>query len=133
MKRALSALVVTTAMSAPSILAQSAQFPDTPQGKLAAAFFSAANSADENVMARFQSANFSDGALKRRSPEQREQQNRELRETAGNLTLKSVVSSSPLELVLTAAGDKAPGLVLRISFRFTTGPTPKIDGVQISG
>jgi len=113
--------------------AQSAQFPDTPQGKLAAGFIAAVNSSDEEALATWQDANFSDAALKRRPREQRVALGRQLREQAGQLTLKEVKSASATQVVVTATGTNlAPGAVLTLSFSFTGGATPKVDGVTIS-
>ena len=67
--------------------AQTGQFPGTPQGKLAAGFFAAVNSSDEEALAAYQDANFSEAALKRRPREQRVALGKQLREQAGQLTL----------------------------------------------
>jgi len=113
--------------------AQSGQFPATPQGKLAAGFFAAVNSTDEEALAAFQDANFSEAALKRRPREQRIALGRQLREQAGQLTLKGVTASSPTQIVATATGSNLPASeVLTISFTFTGGGTPKIDAVTIN-
>jgi hypothetical protein len=111
---------------------QKAAFPDSPQGRLAAGFFAAVNGADETALMKFQEANFSEAALKRRSADERLARNRDLREMAGKLTLEEVKSASATQLVVTANGSNAPGLVLTITFSFTTGASPKIDAVQIT-
>ena len=112
---------------------QSAQFPGTPQGKLAAGFFAAVNSTDEEALGAFQDANFSEAALKRRPREQRIALGKQLREQAGTLTLKEIKSASGNQIVATATGTNlAPGAILTISFTFTGGDNPKIDGVQIT-
>ena len=116
-----------------SATAQKAQFPDTPQGKLAAGFFAAVGAPDETALARFQEANFSEAALKRRSPEERLERNRGIREQVGALSLLEVKSATETQLVVTARGANAADYVLTVTFTFTAGPAPKIDAVQISG
>jgi hypothetical protein len=116
-----------------SVTAQKTQFPDTPQGKLAAGFFAAVGAPDDSALVRFQEANFSEAALKRRSPEERLERNRTLREMAGALSLLEVKSATETQLVVTARGTNATGEVLTVTFTFTAGPAPKIDAVQISG
>ena len=113
--------------------AQSAQFPATPQGKLAAGFFAAVNSTDDEALGAFQDANFSEAALKRRPREQRIALGKELREQAGTLTLKEVKSASNSQIVVIASGSNLPpNSVLTISFTFAGNGAPKIDGVQIT-
>lgn len=132
MRRSWRSMMVMLAVLAPRLMAQEVQFPDTPQGKLAAGFFAAANATDEEAMLRFQQANFSEAALKRRSPEERLARTRQLREQAGALTLREVVSSSATQLVVLASGSALPeGLKLTVTFGFTGGDQLKIDTVQI--
>ena len=126
-------LSVAALVYAMPVAAQSAQFPGTPQGKLAAGFFAAVNSSDEEALAAFQDANFSEAALKRRPREQRVALGKQLREQAGTLTLKEIKSSSATQLVATATGSNlAPGSMITFSFTFTGNGTPKIDAVQIT-
>ena len=126
-------MMVALTVMAPRLMAQEVQFPDTPQGKLAAGFFAAANATDEEAMLKFQQANFSEAALKRRSPEERAARTRQLKEAAGVLTLREVVSSSATQIVVMASGSALPeGVRLNVTFTFTTGDPPKIDTVQVS-
>lgn len=113
--------------------AQTGQFPGTAQGKLAAGFFAAVNSSDDEALVAFQDANFSEAALKRRPRDQRIALGKQLREQAGQLTLKEIKSASANQIVATASGSNlAPGALLTISFSFTGNGAPKIDGVQIT-
>jgi len=113
--------------------AQTGQFPGTPQGKLAAGFFAAVNSSDEDALATFQDANFSEAALKRRPRDQRVALGKQLREQAGQITLKEVKSASESQIVAIASGSNLPpNAVLTFTFSFTGNGTPKIDGVQIT-
>jgi hypothetical protein len=113
--------------------AQTGQFPSTPQGKLAAGFFSAVNSSDEDALATFQDANFSEAALKRRPREQRVALGKQLREQAGQITLKQIKSASESQIIAIASGSNLPpNAVLTFTFSFTGNGTPKIDGVQIT-
>ena len=126
-------LSVAALVYALPVSAQSAQFPATAQGKLAAGFFAAVNSSDEEALGTFQDANFSEAALKRRPRDQRIALGKQLREQAGTLTLKEVKSASTSQIVVTASGSSLPpNSSLTISFTFTGGGAPKIDGVQIT-
>lgn len=126
-------LAVAALVYALPAAAQSGEFPATPQGKLAAGFFAAVNSTDEDALAAFQDANFSEAALKRRPREQRVALGRQLREQAGQLTLKQIKSATATQIVAIASGSNlAESALLTISFTFTGGDTPKIDGVTIA-
>lgn len=129
MRRALWMAVTLLAVAGPA--AAQARFPDTPQGRLAAGFFAAVGNPDERVLAQFQEANFSEAALARRSAEERMARNRQLRESAGALTLVEVVSENDRQISVTATGANAPGVTLMVTFTFTGGAAPKIDTVQI--
>jgi hypothetical protein len=131
MGRMLWTVLTTLAVTATGLAAQEARFPDTPQGKLAAGFFAAVGNPDERVLAQFQDANFSKAALERRSPEERQARNRDLRERAGALTLTDVVSESATQLTVTATGANAPGVTLMITFTFTSSTPIKIEALQI--
>lgn len=136
MRRLLAALlpVALAAGVATAAAAQEPRFPETPQGRLAAAFFAAVNSPDEGALARFQEANFSPAALQRRPAEVRLAQNRQLREDAGRLTPVEVRVVSATRLVVTATGSNTPpGLRLTVTFTFTRDDPPRIDQIQISG
>lgn len=125
-------LFLVSAVFAAPVAAQAVQFPSTAQGQLAAGFFSAVNSPDEEALVRFQEANFSEAALKRRSREQRQALARQLRDQAGSLTLEEIRSSGSNQLVAIARGANLPAnMRLTITFTFTGSPL-KIDGVQIT-
>jgi len=132
MTRTLAVLALVLGLGAGTAAAQGSGFPDTPPGRLAAAFFAAANSADEEALSRFQETNFTESALKRRSASERKALNRQLRADAGRLSLIAVQSSSATQLVARASGSATPGTTWRITFAFTAGPAPKIDSVQIT-
>jgi hypothetical protein len=113
--------------------AQAVQFPETEQGRLAAGFFQAVNSPDEEALMRYQEATFSEAALKRRSREQRQALVRQLRDQAGALTLETIRAAGASQLVVTARGaNLPPSQRLTITFNFTSGSPLKIDQVQIS-
>lgn len=134
MIRSIAALALTLSVGVGSAVAQEPKFPETPQGRLGAAFFAAANAGSEESLTRFQEANFSETALKRRSAEERKASNRQFLETAGRLKLVEVKSATASQLVVTASGSKAPGFILTITFSFTGDEAnPKIDRLQISG
>jgi hypothetical protein len=123
-------LVVTTAGSLP---AQGVKFPDTPQGRLAAGFIAAVNAPDEGALGRFQEANFSEAALKRRPTQVRLAQNRQIREDAGTLTPVEVRGSGNQLVVIVTGSNTPPGMRLTVTFTFTSGDAPKIDQLQIAG
>ena len=131
MGRMLWTVLTILTVTATGLAAQQARFPDTPQGKLAAGFFAAVGNPDERVLAQFQDANFSKAALERRSPEERQARNRDLRERAGALTLTDVVSEGATQLTVTATGANAPGVTLMITFTFTSSTPIKIEALQI--
>jgi hypothetical protein len=131
MTRAWATVLMASLVAVAPTAAQQRALPDTPEGKLVAGFLAAANASDEDALARFQEANFSEAALKRRSPEERAARNQQLREQTGGLTLVEVRSSSANQIVLVASGVNLPkDVALVITFNFTGNPR-KIDGVQI--
>lgn len=133
MTRNLRSLVLAAALVTGPAAAQSAEWPATPQGRLAAGFFTAVNAPDDETLLRFQEANFSEAALKRRTPDERAALGRQLREQAGTLSLAEVRSSSPTQLVIAARGaNLPPGMLLTVTFTFTAGASPRIDTVQIA-
>ena len=130
MRRLMTAFTLLTA-GATAAAAQDAVFPDSPQGRLAAGFLTAANAPDEEAMIRFQAANFSEDALKRRSEEQRRALTRSLREQAGRLSLVRVVSTSASRLVAEVEASNVPGSLLIMTIEFVGGDNPKINTVNL--
>ncbi len=130
MRRTLMTLTALLVLSASGLAAQT-KLPDTPQGRLTAAFLAAVNAKDEMALARFQEANFSQAALDRRPTEERLSKNRELREL-GTLTAVSVVSSSATAVTLTITASNQPGLTLTLVVSFTGGDSPKIDTISLT-
>lgn len=109
---------------------QQVQFPETPQGRLAAGFFTAVNAPDEAALAQFQESFFSQGALRRRSRDERAALNRSLREQAGRLTPVEIRSASAQQIVVAAHASSMPGVTLTVTFAFTGSP-PKIERVDV--
>jgi hypothetical protein len=131
MGRTFRTVMTAVALATTTLAAQQARFPDTPQGKLAAGFFAAVGNPDERVLSQFHEANFSKSALERRSAEERQARNRDLRERAGVLSLVQVVSESASQLSVKATGANAPGVTLLVTFTFTSGAPVKIESLQI--
>lgn len=132
MARSVMTMLVAAAIAAVPVAAQERNLPDTPEGKLVAGFIAAANSADEEALARFQEAHFSEGALKRRSPEERMARNRQLREQTGGLSVIEVRSATSSQIVVVANGVNLPkDVLLVLTFNFTGTPR-KVDGVQVT-
>jgi hypothetical protein len=119
-------------VAAAPLSGQQKALPDTPEGKLASGFLAAVNASDEEALVRFQEANFSEAALKRRTPEERAARNQQLRQQTGGLTLVEVRSASDSQIVLVASGVSLPTEVqLVVTFTFTGTPR-KIDSVMIA-
>ena len=132
MTRSLMTMLVAATIAVVPAAAQERTLPDTPEGKLVAGFIAAANAADEEALGRFQEANFSEGALKRRSPEERMARNRQLREQTGGLSVIEVRSATQDQVVVVANGVNLPKEVLLVlTFNFTGTPR-KIDAVQVT-
>ena len=132
MTRSWMTMLAAAVIAAMPAAAQQRNLPDTPEGKLVAGFLAAANSGDEEALGRFQEANFSEGALKRRSLEERMARNRQLREQTGGLSVIEVRSVSADQIVLAANGVNLPkDVLLVLTFNFAGNPR-KIDGVQIT-
>jgi hypothetical protein len=124
--------VVAMLVAASPVSGQQTELPDTPEGKLVSGFLGAVNASDEEALIRFQEANFSEAALKRRTPEERAARNQQLRQQTGGLTLVEVRSASADQIVLIASGASLPKEVqLVVTFTFTGTPR-KIDTVQIT-
>jgi hypothetical protein len=132
MARTWTTALVAAVVAVTPLDAQQRNLPDTPEGKLVAGFLAAANSGDEEALVRFQEANFSETALKRRSPEERMARNRQLREQTGGLSVVEVRSASASQIVLVANGVNLPKEVLLVVTFTFTGTPRKIDAVQIT-
>jgi len=85
------------------------------------------------ALGRFQEANFSEAALKRRPTQVRLAQNRQIREDAGTLTPVEVRGSGNQLVVIVTGSNTPPGMRLTVTFTFTSGDAPKIDQLQIAG
>lgn len=131
MTRMLTAALASVALMAAPVSAQE-KLPDTPQGRMAAAFLAAVNAPDEMALARFQEANFSAAALKRRPTEERLARNRDLREL-GTLTVTQVVSASARAIVLRITASNQPSMTLTMEIGFTGDANPKIDTISLTG
>jgi CubicO group peptidase (beta-lactamase class C family) len=103
-------------------------FPDTPQGRRAAAYFAAFNTGSDDAMAAFLKENFSVEALKRTALEERLARYRGIKKEAKGLTP---------EKLLRETGDAASYLVrsgqgelLEFTFQFETGGEGKLDTIM---
>jgi D-alanyl-D-alanine carboxypeptidase len=103
-----------------------ATFPDTPAGKLAAAYLEAFNSADAGALRAFLEANLSSGAIAQRPVEPRMKGLQQLKADAGTLTPMKIVDAREDALTIIARGSK--GSWLEISFAFETGASVKMIG-----
>ena len=103
-------------------------FPDTPQGRRAAAYFAAFNASSESAMAEFLSGNFSADALKRASLEERLARFRGFKKEARELIPQKVLRD---------AGETAGYLVrsgrgelLEFTFQFEKGGDGKLASIM---
>jgi CubicO group peptidase (beta-lactamase class C family) len=102
-------------------------FPDTVQGRRAAAYFAAFNAAGEEAMAGFLQANLTPAALKRASVEERLARFRGFKNEAQRLTPEKALRASAA-----AAGylaRDARGEMLEFTFQFEKGPAARIEAI----
>jgi D-alanyl-D-alanine carboxypeptidase len=104
------------------------QFPDTPAGKTAAAYFKAHN-AGEEAMKEFLE-NFSAQSFTQRIPIQvRLDRYRQMRGQLGNLTPQKIVESRPDFIAVSAQGQR--GQLLRLDFEFENAEPFGLLGIRI--
>jgi CubicO group peptidase (beta-lactamase class C family) len=103
-------------------------YPDTPAGKLVAAYIEAFNSDDAGALRAFLEANLSPGAIAQRPVAQRLAALRKLQEDAGKLEPAKIVESRDGILTIVARGSK--GSWLEIGFAFEPEAPGKMIGAR---
>ncbi|MBI3364168.1 MAG: beta-lactamase family protein [Ignavibacteriae bacterium] len=123
-------LALLMTFSALSIVdAQEKSLPETPQGKIVAAYMSAFNSGDENAMREFFLTNVPKEALQQRPVEGRLQRYRQMHGEMGSLELQKVIAAS--EQAVTIVARTKNGDRLTFNFEFDSKQSDKLAGIRI--
>ena len=103
-------------------------FPDTPQGRRAAAYFAAFNAAGEEAMASFLRENFTAAALKQATVEERLARYRGIKKEARSLTPEKLLRATEDEAGYLARSGQ--GELLEFTFRFEKGGEARLAAVM---
>jgi len=125
--RILSGLLVVVSCFAQ--LPQSTVLPDTPQGKLVAAYIKAFNSGDEKVMKEFFVSNVSASALAQRPLDKRLEVYREMRGNMGALDVKRLLASGSEEVTVLAQTKLNEWR--KLTFFFEPGASVNLAGIRV--
>jgi hypothetical protein len=104
-----------------------ATLPDTPEGKIVAAYIQSFNSGDEQNMRDFFVTNLSEEALRRRPLQERLQAYREMFGNLAGLELKRVLTAPAHSIAILVKRGK--GEWQKFDFEFSTQPPYKLSGV----
>lgn len=121
--------IVLLVMSPVAQTPESAKLPDTPQGRLVAAYVKAFNSGDEKAMREFFANNVAASALAQRPIDARLEIYREMRGNMGTIDLRRVVSARDNEVVVLVQTKEREWRELT----FILEPTPphKLMGIRV--
>ena len=125
---AVCALMVLT-IGAGRCAAQESPLPETPEGRLVAAFFAALNNGDAAALERFVAERWSPNAPRKLAPAERAAALRGWREELGRLALKWVEKASPAELQVIAAGGGDRHF--RMTFLIEPGAVARLLGIKV--
>jgi D-alanyl-D-alanine carboxypeptidase len=130
MRSSLIATFVVFVLAALVLAAEPAkmEFPDTPAGRLVAAYIEAFNSVDAGALRAFLEANLSPGAIAQRPVDQRLKALQQIKESAGTLEPAKIIESREDAITLVARGSK--GSWLEIGFAFEANPPVKMIGAR---
>ncbi len=123
-----------TALLLATVLAlQSAppQFPDSPAGRIASAYFDAFNR-DADAAHAFEETQRCAAGLRARSMDERLAQYRELRQRWGELRPQTIETGPDGALTVTARAS-ASGAILRLTFNLESSPPHKLESIAIEG
>lgn len=123
------ASIILYAVSAVFVCAQSTVLPNTPAGKLVAAYLQAFNSGDEAVWREFITAHVAKSALEKGSIEERMKRYREIRSDLGSLELRRVVASGQGSVQILAVTKR--GEEVQVSFELEPQPPFGLLGVRV--
>ncbi|NUO80270.1 beta-lactamase family protein [candidate division KSB1 bacterium] len=110
-------------------LAQENKLPDTPTGKIVAAYLSAFNSGEANKMQAFQSEHFAQAVLQRRTNEERRQMYERIYGDLGALELYRVTETADRAITIQTQSQKGEAAEFR--FEFEPQPPYKITGIRV--
>lgn len=122
-------LLLTFALNNAAQQTATSRFPATEAGQRAEAYVKAFNTGDEQAMRAFVSANVSDGALKRRSLDERVQIYKEMLANMKSLELNRVSASTPSEI--TCLFRTGNGQWVEIGFQFEPESPHKLLGLRV--
>ena len=111
------------------VAAQTAQWPDTPAGRVASEYIKVFNSGTEQDVLKFFSDNASDAAKKRRTDDERLQAFRRMHGDLGRLTFDSILKSGESGISVLAQSEN--GQWVTIDFLLEPDPPHKLDGIRI--
>lgn len=121
--------IILYSVGAVLITAQSPTLPETPAGKLVAAYLKAFNSGDEGVWREFITTHVAKSALAKVSIEERMKRYREIRSDLGGFELRRVIEagmSSAQILATTKRGEE-----VQVSFELEPQPPHGLLGVRV--
>jgi hypothetical protein len=103
--------------------------PESPEGKLVAAFLAAHNDGSAAALERFVAASWSPNAARKLTPAERAAALKGWREELGALAVSRVEKAAPDELVLLAKGSGERHF--RMGFRLEPGEPPRLLGIKV--
>lgn len=128
MKRILRTCFVAFAIIS-SARAQESKLPDTPPGRIVAAYLEAFNSGDVNGMSAFQAAYFAPEVLQRRTEDERRQMYERIFGDLGALALHRVTEVTQRAITIQTRSQKGEAAEFR--FEFEPQPPHKIAGLRV--
>ena len=108
---------------------ESAKMPDTPQGRLVAAYVKAFNSGDEKVMREFIANNVAASALEQRPLDARLEAYRQMRGNMGTIEVRRVVAARDSEVVVLARTKE--GEWRELTFMLEPAHPHKLVGIRV--
>lgn len=128
----ISSYVISICLLVVSSIAQTpeaAKLPDTPQGRLVAAYVKAFNSGDENAMREFIANNVAPSALQQRPLDARLEVYREMRGNMGTMDVKRVMAARDSEVVVLV--QTKPGEWRELTFLLEPASPHKLMGIRV--
>lgn len=109
--------------------AQESKLPDTPQGKIVAAYLAAFNTGKAERMLAFQNEHFAPALLQRRAEAERRQMYERVYGDLGALQLHRVIEANEFAIAFQARGQSGDAAEFR--FEFTPQPPHKLAGIRL--
>ncbi|MEK7728941.1 MAG: serine hydrolase domain-containing protein [candidate division KSB1 bacterium] len=117
------------AVSLTQVTAQEHKLPDTPAGKIVAAYLAAFNSGTFENMNAFQTAHFAPAVLQRRAEAERKQMYERIYGDLGALQLHRVTEATEQAITIQARSQKGEAAEFR--FEFEPQPPHKLAGLRV--